>query len=425
MKKWLTSLSFATAMFVATSSASAEGVTGDIRSEHDIAAFIAKHPIAKSQLQTYVTAPTSATVGKTENTAALNSVNLVRYLTDLPQVKEHKNFSDLAQNAAFLMNKNNQLAHQIPVPPGMSSTNKIYKKGAIAGLASNIGAGYPNIQQSILNGYIVDNGSNKSAIGHRKWLLNPTMRSIGFGKVGNYTDTYVFDNKASVNQQLPGYYKWSTKDLQEPGGWGLAEKNNANTKIAWPAQRMPLQLMTAGTPFSLAVGKNYTISDRVKITMKNSKKSVTIDSKNLKSGQHYSISPSGYGYMNAIVWHANPNDFTFKDGDTYTIKITGLLKNKKATTINYKVRFFDLEDSFVKPSYPKTITLKKGKSYTFKNLQRFDFDNRANIDIRVSNSKSLKKMNNVTFKSLKKGTAYVTVTNKIHKQTKKIKVVTK
>ena len=97
---------------------------------------------------------------------------------------------------------------------------------------------------------------------------------------------------------------------------------------------MPLQLMTADTPFSLAVGKNYTISDRVKITMKNSKKSVTIDSKNLKSGQHYSVSPSGYGYMNAIVWHANPNDFTFKDGDTYTIKITGLLKNKKATTIN-------------------------------------------------------------------------------------------
>ncbi|HIX43284.1 MAG TPA: hypothetical protein H9983_08405, partial [Candidatus Kurthia intestinigallinarum] len=96
----------------------------------------------------------------------------------------------------------------------------------------------------------------------------------------------VFDNKAAVHQQLPGYYNWSKKDLQEPGGWGLAEKNYSNAKIAWPAQRMPIQLMTQDTPFSVSLGKNYTISDRVKITMKTSKKSVTIDSKNLKDGQH-------------------------------------------------------------------------------------------------------------------------------------------
>ena len=425
MKKWIISLSFAASMLVAASSVSAESITGDIPSESNIAKFIVKHPLAKSQPQKYVTTSTSTKVGKTENTAALNSVNLVRYLTDLPQVKENKNFSNLAQNAAFLMNKNNQLAHQIPVPQGMSSTSKTYKKGAFAGLASNIGVGYYNIQQSILNGYMIDSGGNKTAIGHRKWLLNPSMRSIGFGKVGSYTDTYVFDNKAAVHQQLPGYYNWSKKDLQEPGGWGLAEKNYSNAKIAWPAQRMPIQLMTQDTPFSVSLGKNYTISDRVKITMKTSKKSVTIDSKNLKDGQHYSVSSSGYGYMNAIVWHAKLGDFKFKDNEVYTIKISGLLKNNKTTTISYKVRFFDLEDSFAKPSYPTKITLKKGKSYTFSNLKRLDFTNSANVDLTVSNTKSLKKVSNYTFKSLKKGTAYVTVTNKVHHQTKKIKVVTK
>ncbi len=424
MKKTLAVFALTAALFTSATTASAEGITGKVPSEKTINTYLTKHPLALSEEQKYITKTSSKTVGKTDNTAALNSLNFVRLLTGLPQVKENKNFSNIAQTAAYLMDKNKMLAHQISVPAGMSSTSKTYRKGALGGLSSNIGAGYPNIQRSVLQGYMYDGGGNMSAVGHRKWLLNPSLRSTGFGKVGAYTANYVFDNKATVNQQLNGLYKWSTADLNEPGGWGLTEKNYASAKIAWPAQSMPTQLMTTSTPFSLSLGKNFTISNKVKITMKNAKKTVSITSNSLKTGQHYSVSPSGYGYMNAIVWKPNTTDFAYKAGETYTIKITGLLKNNKATTINYKVKFFNLATALPKPTLPKTISLKKGKSYTFSTLKRFDYETSPNVSVKSSNKKT-KVTSTYTIKAVSKGTSYVTVTNKAKKQTQKIKVTIK
>lgn len=424
MKKTMAILALTTALFVSATTASAEGITGKVPTNKEINTYLTKHPLAQSEAQKYITKTSSKTVGRTDNTAALNSLNFVRLLTGLPQVKENKNFSNIAQSAAYLMNKNKMLAHQISVPAGMSSTSQTYRKGALGGLSSNIGAGYSNIQQSVLYGYMDDGGGNMASVGHRKWLLNPTLRSTGFGKVGAYTANYVFDNKASVNQQLSGLYTWSKADLNEAGGWGLAEKNYANAKIAWPSQSMPTQLMKTSTPFSLSLGKNFTITNNVKITMKNAKKTVTINSSKLKTGQHYSVSSSGYGYMNAIVWKPNASDFSYKSGETYKIKITGLKKNNKATTINYNVKFFNLATALPKPTLPKKITLKKGKSYTFSTLKRFDYTGSSNVSLKVSNAKT-KRVNNYTFKAVSKGTSYVTVTNKAKNQTQKIKVTIK
>ncbi|WP_010301907.1 hypothetical protein [Kurthia senegalensis] len=91
--------------------------------------------------------------------------------------------------------------------------------------------------------------------------------------------------------------------------------------------------------------------------------------------------------MNAIVWKPNTTDFAYKAGETYTIKITGLLKNNKATTINYKVKFFNLATALPKPTLPKTISLKKGKSYTFSTLKRFDYETSPNVSVKSSNKK--------------------------------------
>lgn len=113
-----------------------------------------------------------------------------------------------AQQAAYMMEVNNQLSHT------PKTTWKCYTKdGALAAGSGNLSLGYGFIEA--LMGQVEDFGPNNGAVGHRRWILNPTNNVFGHGSTDNAMCLYVF---GSSNKTLQ-------KTLQFPD----------TQFVAWPA----------------------------------------------------------------------------------------------------------------------------------------------------------------------------------------------
>ena len=164
---------------------------------------------------------------------ALNTVNFIRFVAGLDPVSLNDTYNSLAQHASLVSAANGYLDHFPSQPSGMSED--MYSLGKQGAGSSNLGYGYSSIPDSIIRGYMEDTDtSNIDRVGHRRWILNPPMQEIGFGKVGIFTATYVFDNTF--------------------GG------NLSDDFIAWPPQNMPYELYlpsSMGYAFSVNLGYEY------------------------------------------------------------------------------------------------------------------------------------------------------------------------
>ena len=159
------------------------------------------HKISNSTLritlQTFLILLTYAETPNTENPynigmlsnetlqSGINILNHVRYIAGLSDVALNDNYNKTAQAASVVIaaDTTSILNHYPEKPSDMS--NDIYQLGAIGAKSSNIAWGSWStytLNDSIVNGWMDDGDpGNISRLGHRRWILNPSMGATGFG----------------------------------------------------------------------------------------------------------------------------------------------------------------------------------------------------------------------------------------------------
>ena len=124
----------------------------------------------------YATGSAGTTGQLFQNAVALR-INWYRAMAGVPaKVALDPIYSAKAQEAALMMSANNQLSHFPPTTWIFYTAN-----GAEAAANSNLSLG--NSGADAVRGYMIDNGTNNSAVGHRRWVLYPQTQSMGSGDV--------------------------------------------------------------------------------------------------------------------------------------------------------------------------------------------------------------------------------------------------
>ena len=180
--------------------------------------------------------------------ATLDSVNYVRGLAGLGPVRLDARASAEAQAAALMMAANGELSHA-PTRYWRCSTPE-----GIAGAGrSNLSMG--NTAAQAVTGYMNDDGPNNQAVGHRTWLLQPGLASIGIGSTPNTNAIAVFGEgidhldpapEAVIRWPKAGSFpsgltpsRWSlttTAALKgNPAGWARASVTVTKAGRTWTA----------------------------------------------------------------------------------------------------------------------------------------------------------------------------------------------
>lgn len=322
------------------------------RMQTEIAQMYAK--LYNVDLPVYATQPLTtapyATGSLTNETLqkALDMVNLVRYVAGYDaNVKLDMDYCQKAQTGALVLASINELTHYPSCPAGMS--DELYQIGYNSTSSSNLAMGYGSLGHSIL-GYMDDTDySNIDRVGHRRWLLNPQMGKIGFGIVGRYSDTYVFD-------------------------WSGTTKYTYDV-ICWPASQMPVELFYGYEAWSVNLGENFGIPDinTVTVTLKRTRdgQTWTFDKNNRDvSGRYFNVENGGYGIPKCIIFR--PENLMIAEGDVFQVTIHGLTDPAgNQTSYSYKVTFFSVKNpQQMKPSIKRaTFSKVYDQTYTGKSIK--------------------------------------------------------
>lgn len=252
---------------------------------------------------------------------ALNMLNLYRYIAGLPSdVELEDSYCQAAQAASLVNAANRTLSHSPQRPEDMS--DELYYAGTNGAGRSNLASGYGTAATSVSYAWMEDSDNyNIPMVGHRRWVLNPSMKYTGFGHVGRYTAMYAFD---------------SSRDGYFDGDY-----------VAWPAPNTPIE-MFHGSVFSVNLGSEYDYpsADKISIevTSETLGKSWTINSSNPEQG--FYVNNQGYGMSKCIIFRPE----YLVEEDTIHIRINGTTKKGVDAPISYTVNLF---------SFTKITTAKK------------------------------------------------------------------
>lgn len=246
---------------------------------------------------------------------ALDVLNFYRYIAGLPSdVQIDDSFGELAQASALVNAANGTLSHYPEKPADMS--DELYQLGYSGSGRANIAWNQKNLKYAIVKGWMDDSSaSNIPMVGHRRWILNPSMQYTGFGEAQRYYAMYSFDR--SRKGSFTGDY------------------------IAWPAPNTPLE-MFSGSVFSVTLGSGYDkpSADKVSVTVTSEtlQKSWTVNKENPERG--FYVNNDGYGMAKCIIFKVD----NFSAEDTIHITISGVTKNGTEAPIDYTVNLFSMAD---------------------------------------------------------------------------------
>ncbi len=255
-------------------------------------------------------------------------LNYIRYSAHLPGIEMTDELNEEAQYGAVVMSANNTLTHHPDKPADMSED--FFQKGSAATHSSNISCGtlgYMSLVRSVI-GCMNDRGANNLAtVGHRRWLLNPSLKYVGFGYAESadwgFVATKVFDHSRE-------YFDYNF--------------------ISWPPSGNCLnEIISYDAPFTITLNpdKFQTPQDadiKITVTRESDGKVWTFDSNTNRTpgnSQYMLIETSGYGISNCIIFRPDVDDLDTHLG-VYTFSVSGIYKNNgTAVTLNYKTDFFD------------------------------------------------------------------------------------
>lgn len=265
----------------------------------------------------------SGSLSQTTLQRGLDALNFVRYVAGLSyNVTLNASYTQLAQDGAFINAMNRLMSHYPTQPDGVSDT--LYASGAAACASSNLastkssGAWFSAIARDPLYDMIFmwmadEDTTNISTLGHRRWIINPTMTQTGFGWAERNDIPY---------QSFRAMYA-------HDGANGAT----TTTGVLWPAQTMPIQCFENDYPWSYSAGTSVDMSLTTVTLTRVSDGAVWKFSSGGSNG-YYNVDNGYYGQTGCIIFR--PDSISYKAGDVFNVTITG------SVTANYFVTFFDL-----------------------------------------------------------------------------------
>jgi hypothetical protein len=208
-------------------------------------------------------------------------VNFMRRLSGLDPVVLDRVLSRRAQKAAIIQHYQGFLSHS-PSPTARCST----AVGRLASARSNLAQGFEG--GGAVLAYMADFGRGNTAVGHRRWILDPFTESMGAGQVARSNALYVVSRFSEANA-VPRYLPWPTAG-------------------AFPAQLEPRGRWS----FAVARRDVSLAHATVKVT---------------RAGQALGLRrfrpTSGYGDQSALVWNLN-KDLRVRRTARLTVTVTGI-----------------------------------------------------------------------------------------------------
>ena len=272
--------------------------------------------------------------------SALAMLNQVRYIAGISdQVQLDNSYNQLAQAASLANYLNDTLSHEPEKPAGMSDDMyNMALKGASSSNISYASWSGQSLNDVLISGFMCDSDKyNISRVGHRRWVLNPSMKSTGFGAVsgknGTYSALYSFDRNNST-----------------AGEYG----------VAWPAQNMPVEYFGADYAWSVSMGYKVDAS-KIKVTLTRKNDGKKWEFSQGKSDGVFYVDNDYYGQIGCIIFRpSSVKKYNADDG--FQVDITGLEQGD----VSYTVHFFqalDHKSSATKPSSDPAET-KQNKAKT-------------------------------------------------------------
>ncbi len=302
------------------------GLNVESHTIEEIRDFAENHPASLNEPVTYTTEPDVTSGSYTVDSlgvlsdetqkSALNLLNQIRYISGIDgDVEIGDNYSQAMSAATFLNYLNGALDHNPVQPEGVS--DDLYELGYTGAGEANLHSSTSSsetLNESIISWmYDSRTESNKSTVGHRRWILNPTMSKTAFGVTngtgGMYAAMYAFDRT------------------------GTSEYSS----VAWPAQNTPIEYYTQNTAWSISIGSTVNADDVTVTVVRDSDGAEWTFSSTDSSDGYFNVNNGNYGQIGCIIFQ--PEGLTVSSGDTFTVTITGATTDE----ISYTVNFFDLE----------------------------------------------------------------------------------
>lgn len=273
--------------------------------------------------------------GKLTETFLIDGLNMAKFVRYLAGVSEDvvlsKDLCDQAQYGAVLLAKTGYLTHTPRRPSDMEK--EFYKIGYKSTTSSNIhqSQGENSSLAEAVKGFCNDSDEgNIDRVGHRRWVLNPELKEIGFG--------YATRNNKDLEEA------YITMQVFDRSNKELLEKNY----IAWPAPGyFPLNVFGSSQAWSVSLSSTYynlsKCNPKVQLVRLTDNKTWDFSMKDKdKKGNFFAIEKSGFGMPYCIIFRPDQiNDLLFKR--EFKVKITGLVaKDNRPSSIEYEVRFFNL-----------------------------------------------------------------------------------
>lgn len=184
-----------------------------------------------------------------EQQATLAAINYVRSLVGVVPVSLSPDLSAKALAAATMMSAEGTLSHY--PGPGFACYSPT---GADAAAHSNLHIGYSGA--SSITSYMVDAGDNNTRAGHRRWIMDPHLRTMGSGSTANTNALWVLNSDElalPVPADAPAWLPWPTAgyfpaQLEPRGRWSLSATDEtvsfsgATVSMVGPGGYVPLNV---------------------------------------------------------------------------------------------------------------------------------------------------------------------------------------
>ena len=302
----------------------------EYRSKQDIVNYYNEHPFVRDMETTYseepdVFAPYNlGAVSQECIDNVTNVVNLARYAAGLSgMVEADSELNKKAQAGALCDAAIGDLTHTPYRPRDMS--DELYNLGKEGASSSNIAhASYNLTLPATIRMYLSDSDSgNRKKVGHRRWILYPSLYKTGFGQVENYSATHVIGGQRNYSAHEYG--------------------------VAWPAQNTPVELLSysgdgrgvSGYPWSVSFGEKP--GDNINVTLIDLKTGNSWHFSNTygDDGEFY-VNNSGYGQRGCVIFF--PENLSLDRGDQFEVRINNIGIAGYQDSLTYRVNIFSLKD---------------------------------------------------------------------------------
>ena len=256
---------------------------------------------------------------------ALNMINQCRYIAGLnADVANYPEMESRIEAAALVNALNGGLSHYPERPEELADSryDDLYSLAQSGASSANLSAGRSNLAASILWGYMYDSdSSNIDRLGHRRWVLNPSMGKTAFGfcyRSGSYyryySGMYAFDRSGSGRQ----------------------------SPVAWPAQMMPLDRFYNSGTQAWSVSFGYEIDPNaveVTVTRNSDGKAWHFSSDNADG--YFNVNNDWYGQPGCVIFRLPTTEYCYGIDAGTSFRVT-IRNSGDKTLLEYTVEFFNL-----------------------------------------------------------------------------------